>query len=131
MRCVGDTVRQERRLVRHQRHFPPIRPSAIAVPLVVGKRAVTMSDLPAVPLDGAHRLRRFGVTRRSEAEVQAERKRVDGGGQDSVTHIYRMLGPRRLSERDRHSGRTERAWPAQGGWGVCPVTFVTLLNQTR
>lgn len=64
---------------------------------------MTMSDLPPVPFDGAYRLWRTGVTRRSDAEVQAaadgevprspepKREHVDDGCQGSVWHGSRML----------------------------------------
>lgn len=65
---------------------------------------MTMSDLTAVPLHGAYRLPGRGVTKGSDAEVQAaadekvgwtpevKRECVDGGTQDSVEHGSRMLG---------------------------------------
>ena len=75
---------------------------------------MTVSDFPTVPFDGAHRLRRSGMTGRSDAEVQApadeqvrrlpqpERKRVNGRRKYSVKHDARMLYLSRPSERDRH-----------------------------
>ncbi len=71
---------------------------------------MTMSDLAAVPFDGAYRLRRADVMRRADTEVQAptdeevrrppeaKRKRVNDGSQDSVKHAARMLALRRTSE---------------------------------
>ena len=76
-------------------------------PLVVGKWAMTMSDLKAVPLHGAYRPAGRGMTKGSDAEVQvtadgkvrwtpeAKRDRIDSETQDSVEHGSRMLGRRR------------------------------------
>ena len=69
-----------------------------------------MGDLPALPFDGAYGLAGVGVTRRSDAEVQApadgkvprspeaDWKHVYTRGKESLKHLARLHRPRQPSE---------------------------------
>jgi len=99
------------------------------LPLVIRKRVMTMSDLAVPPFNGAHRLRRAGVTGGPDTEVQAptdeevcwppqaKRKRVDGGCQDSVEHggqDARSLPDKRVRFRPSHPAAAPTVSPCRG-----------------
>ncbi len=77
--------------------------------------AMTVDDLPPVPLNGAHGLRRAVVAQRADAEVepsaeskvpgapQGKREGVDQRRQNTMKHPTRMPGGRSVFERVRHS----------------------------
>lgn len=106
--ATDDVVGMVRPVARRHGRLSLRRPAPL--PLVMGKRSVTMSNLPAVPLNGADRLASVCLTRRTDTEVQAptdgkvprspeaDREHVYRRGKESLKHVARLHRPRQPSE---------------------------------